>query len=137
VIELLDQLHARGVEVVTDGRRVGVVPAGSLTPPEREALLRFKGDLLHLLQARAALHDQYRTVLRRWWTLAAQGPGADREEIARIYQEIIKLIDEVGEPQATQLRRAWSREWSQETGLCPYCGEREVFHDPERGGEPA
>lgn len=49
VIALLDQLRARGVKVVTDGRRLGVVPAGSLTPEERDALRRFKPELVRLL----------------------------------------------------------------------------------------
>jgi len=45
-------------------------------------------------------------------------------------------MDDVGEPRATTLRRQWAREWWQETGVCPYCGERGPFHNPDREAEP-
>jgi pyochelin synthetase len=48
---LLDKLRSRGVEVFTDGHRVGVRPAGALTDDEREALRRHKADVLALLTA--------------------------------------------------------------------------------------
>jgi hypothetical protein len=47
------------------------------------------------------------------------------------------LIDDVGEPPATHLRRQWAWKWWTETGVCPWCGEAGPYHDPERGGEPA
>ncbi len=77
----------------------------------------------------------YRQALRRWFELTAQGPAADRAEVARLYQELLRLIDEVGEPRATRLRRQWAREWWQETSVCPFCGERGPYHEPDRGGE--
>jgi len=83
---------------------------------------------------RAATEATYRQALRRWFELTAQGPSADREEVARIYQEILRLLDDVGETRATALRRQWAREWWQETGVCAYCGERGQYHDPEQGG---
>ncbi|MBI2015310.1 MAG: hypothetical protein HYS77_07210 [Candidatus Rokubacteria bacterium] len=43
----------------------------------------------------------------------------------------MRLIDEVGEPMATAQRRAWARAWYAETGICPFCGERGPYHDPE------
>ncbi len=85
---------------------------------------------------RAALESAYRQALRRWFDLTAQGPAADRTQVARVYQEILRLIDDVGEPQATALRRQRARQWWQETGLCPFCGERGPYHEPDRGGEP-
>jgi hypothetical protein len=48
-VALLVSLRARGVEVFTDGHRVGVRPAGALTKDEREALRRQKRELLELL----------------------------------------------------------------------------------------
>lgn len=78
--------------------------------------------------------EVYRASLLRWWTLAAQGPEADVVELRRVHQEILRLIDEVGEPAATQLRRRWAREWSKETSSCPYCGQPGVVHDPDQGG---
>lgn len=79
----------------------------------------------------------YRRSLRHWWTLTAEGPQANLEAIAQTYQEILRLIDEVGEPQATRLRRGWARDWHSETGVCPFCGERGPYHDPDLGGESA
>ncbi len=83
-----------------------------------------------------AIERAYREALRRWFELTAQGPTADRAEVTRLYQELLRLIDEVGEPTATRLRRQWAREWWQETGVCPYCGELGPYHDPDAGGEP-
>ena len=81
--------------------------------------------------------EVYHATLRRWWALTARSPEADLAEIRQVHQEIVRLIDDVGEPTATQFRRHWAREWWQETGVCPYCGERGPYHDPARGGQPA
>ncbi|MFQ5830693.1 MAG: hypothetical protein ACE5JD_16295, partial [Candidatus Methylomirabilia bacterium] len=83
----------------------------------------------------AATEGTYRQVLWRWFELAALGAAADRDEVLRLYQELLRLMDEVGEPRATRLRRQWAREWWEETGVCPFCGERGPYHDPDRGGE--
>jgi hypothetical protein len=48
---LLELLRARGVEVRTDGQRIGIRPAGVLTPEERDALQRQKAEILAILQA--------------------------------------------------------------------------------------
>jgi len=83
----------------------------------------------------ATTETAYRQALQRWFELTAQGPSADQAEVARVYQELLRLIDEVGEPRATALRRQWAREWWEESRLCPYCGERGPYHDPRNGGE--
>jgi hypothetical protein len=80
---------------------------------------------------------EYQDALRNWWGLIAQGPGAGLAEVRRVHQEVLRLMDEVGKPLATRLRRQWAWEWKQSTGTCPTCGEPGVFHDPDRGGEPA
>jgi hypothetical protein len=71
----------------------------------------------------------YRQALRRFWALAALGAEADAVEVGRIYQEIVRLIDEVGEPEATARRQTWAREWYAATDRCPYCGEMGAFHE--------
>jgi len=86
---------------------------------------------------RTAMEAAYRHALRRWFELVAQGPTADPAEVDRIRQELLRLIDEVGEARAMTLRRQWARESWEETGVCPFCGERGPYHDPDRGGEPA
>lgn len=101
-----------------------------------------QGEYLALARAalsRRALTDPiaaYRQALRSWWVLTAQGQDADLAEARRLYQDLLRLLDEVGEPQATRLRREWARTWWQEQGVCPFCGERGPYHDPEGGGEP-
>jgi hypothetical protein len=94
-------------------------PAAEGTPPRPS------------VAGRGAPVDAYRTALRQWWSLAAQGATADVVEVGRVYQEIVRLLDEVGEPRATAKRRAWARAWYEETGVCPFCGERGLYHDPE------
>ncbi len=123
--EVLDRVLKAGGRLIADpGRPRLEVPAAlkSLVLEHREMLRRLV---------------LYQATLRRWWTLTAQGPGADPAEIAETYQEVLRLMDEVGEPVATRLRRQWARDWWQEIGVCPWCGERGLYHDPERGGEPA
>lgn len=123
--EVLAQVLEAGGRVILDPERPRL-----LVPPALKPLVaEHRYALRHLVL--------YREALRHWWALAAQGSQADQGEVSRVYQEIIKLIDEVGEPRATQLRREWAREWWQQTGVCPWCGELGPYHDPERGGEPA
>lgn len=38
---------------------------------------------------------------------------------------------------AEAVERQEARAYHRETGICPYCGEPAVFHDPDRGGEAA
>lgn len=82
---------------------------------------------------RPDLLGAYHATLHRWWTLTAQGAAADVGEGQHVYQAIVRLIDEVGEPCATAQRRVWARDWHRETGICPFCGESGPYHDP---GEP-
>ena len=49
--ELVAALRRRGVELLTDGDRLGVRPAGQLRPEERAALVAAKADVLALLRA--------------------------------------------------------------------------------------
>jgi hypothetical protein len=49
--DLVYKLRARGVEIITDGARVGVRPAGVLTEEERAALRRHKAEVLAMLRA--------------------------------------------------------------------------------------
>ena len=66
----------------------------------------------------------YRNVLRRWWTLSAEADEVGREE-----EQILKRLEEVGDPQTTGLRRRWAREWLEETGVCPLCGKSGPDHE--------
>lgn len=65
----------------------------------------------------------YREALHRAWTLAALGGQADRAACLAALDELARRLDEVGESMATDLRRLWAREWFDEHGTCPSCGE--------------
>jgi len=93
-------------------------------------------DTVPALPDPAAIEAAYRQTLQRWFELTAQGSDANRAEVGRVHQEILRLIADVGEPRATTLRRQWAREWCEESSLCPFCGERGPYHDPDRGPRP-
>ena len=83
--------------------------------------------------APALTETLYRAALHAWWAFTAEGAEADAAHVRYVCQEIVRLIDEVGEPRASECRWAWAREWYVETGCCPTCGEAGVFHEPEAG----
>jgi hypothetical protein len=76
---------------------------------------------------RAAVVTLYRTALERWWGLHTQRRRST-PAIAAALNEVVRLMDEVGEPVATELRRAWAHQWYLRVGICPWCGERGEFH---------
>jgi hypothetical protein len=106
---------------------------GNLAPKILELVARLSGQEPSPLSAQGEIEAprrQYREALRRWWGLTAQGAKADRQKVSRTYQELLRLMDEVGEATATRLRRQWAWQWWQETGICPNCGNAGEFHDP-------
>jgi hypothetical protein len=50
-LALLTELCSRGAELVTDGTRLGVRPAGVLTDDDRRALQTYKAEVLALIRA--------------------------------------------------------------------------------------
>jgi hypothetical protein len=138
-LALLAEAQAAGLRLEVAGESL-VVRGPKSAEPIVHRLREQKPAVLALLRSRAASPadekpgpplSAYREVLRRWWALTAQGAEADAVEVRHVYQEIVRLIDEVGEPRATERRRAWAREWHRETGRCPSCGEPGTYHDPE------
>ncbi|MBI3636670.1 MAG: hypothetical protein HY216_10765 [Candidatus Rokubacteria bacterium] len=79
----------------------------------------------------AASVAAYRRALERHWALAASD-APDRHEFARLTNEVARLIDDLGAPMATTLRRRWAAEWWRNRNACPTCGGPEM-HDPETG----
>ncbi len=125
---LLGRLSAKGIEVrAADAGNMRVRPASALTPAERSALPALKAEIITLVRYRSAVH--------RAWELVALGPDAEPEACARAVDEVVRRVDDVGVPLATELQRQWARDWHAERGLCPWCGEAGVYHDPARGGE--
>jgi hypothetical protein len=70
----------------------------------------------------------YKAALWKWWTLTAQGADADEGDVETTYQEIVRLIDELGEATATMLRHEYEVEWYRQTRRCPRCGEHGDRH---------
>jgi hypothetical protein len=126
---LLGRLSAKGIKVrADDADNVRVRPASALTPAERSALPVFKKEIITLVRYRSAVHHA--------WEIVALGPDAQPEACARAINEVVRYVDDVGAPLAMALHRQWAREWYAERGLCPWCGDAGVYHDPGRGGEP-
>lgn len=114
-IVLLDTLCARGVTVEPRGDRLRIRPASALIPEELQALQQYKTEVRLILDYRASLLE--------FWRLNAAGPEVTQAVAVAAYNEVVRLIDEVGEPTASTLRHQWEREWHQKTGRCPRCGE--------------
>jgi len=70
----------------------------------------------------------YQAALHDFWQLMALGLTVDRETAIGAAVKVTRLIDVVGEPEATELRHRWEAEWHRETGRCPRCGERGERH---------
>lgn len=145
VVDLLDRLRARGVELVAAGDRLRFRPADALTADELEALRRHKAEVLALLTAPAGvsasapgapavLHDahesEYRETLARAFALIARGADADALDCRRVLDDEARLIDEVGVRRADLIRAEVARTWHAEHGTCPWCGDRGPLHDP-------
>ncbi len=79
--------------------------------------------------------------LRAYYSLMARGAGGNQQatlkEAQALLSEIRRLWDDVGPLFAQAVERQAARAYYRETKLCPYCGEPAIFHDPERGGQPA
>jgi hypothetical protein len=133
---LLSELRTRGATVTAVAGRLRVeAPKGAVPPELQAAVAARKADLLVFLGTRRpVLLERYRALLADWWQATADGPTT-KAPVATLYQELIRLGDDVGEPAATELRRAAARDWYRVTGRCPWCGERGPYHAPENEGE--
>lgn len=120
---ILDSFEARGISLRAEGDRLRVAPARILTDADRATIAAHKPRLLDVAAYRDALH--------RLWTLMAEGSGAPAAECAQVLQDVVRRLDDVGEPTATRLRRRWAEAWTKTTGRCPNCAERGPVHDPE------
>jgi hypothetical protein len=73
---------------------------------------------------------RYRAVARRVFYLAHIGPDADHAECDRFLDELTALADDLGPARSDLIRHEEARRWWQETGRCPWCGERGEYHEP-------
>jgi hypothetical protein len=70
----------------------------------------------------------YCAAMREFWRLVALGPAVDRGTAIKALNEVIRLVAEVGEPTATELRHRLEAEWHREAGRCARCGESGERH---------
>ena len=81
------------------------------------------------------LIEKYREILsRRWMLNISPSHPVDREDASRLLAEQAWLCDEIGPEFAAAVSRPHARWWAKAMGRCPWCGEPDVFHDPETGG---
>ncbi len=118
--EVFTKILASGGRVIPNLTRPRLLVPRDLKPLALEHRQALRGIVL------------YRETIRRWWALTAEGPAASVPIVMAVYQDLIRLQDEVGEPTATALRYQWARQWWQDTGRCPWCGDAGAYHG-ERG----
>jgi hypothetical protein len=87
---------------------------------------------------------QYQRVLAQLWVLnipdssgSPHAHAADLEDAKRLLAEQAKLCDEIGPEFAAAISRQHARFWARMMKRCPWCGEANVFHNPESGEETA
>lgn len=125
-VVLVESLRARGVHLRAEGDKIRFRPASALTSEDLAALRSLKAEVMSLLVVQPTNEriTAYRAALWEFWRINAAGAAVPRTTAMATYNMVIKLMDEVGEPTASTLRHRWEREWHQETGRCPRCGER-------------
>jgi len=64
--DLVETLRCRGIELRTDGRRIGVEPLGVLTDEDRQEIVRLKPDLIALLAGPAERASVFQGQLDEW-----------------------------------------------------------------------
>lgn len=79
--------------------------------------------------SRPAVVADYREALLAFWQANASDTEITPKVASAIYNDVVKAIDEVGEPLATTLRHRWEAEWHAERGVCPRCGEPGERHE--------
>lgn len=142
--EVLAKILEAGGQVIPDPHRPRLLVPSALKPlvaEHRDALRELVRQLPRLIPPLPAPIPALRRSLRAWYVMMAReaAGGLPTVEETRIIllSEIRRLWDDVGPTFAEAVERQDARAYHRETGRCPFCGEIGVFHDPDRGGEPA
>ncbi len=139
--EVLAKVLEAGGKVIADPDRPRL-----LVPPHlRPLVAEHREALRELVRRRETVPPPtpvpaLRLVLRRWYEMTAREADGDLptpEEARTLLSERRRLWDDVGPAFAEAVEQQEARTYYRETGRCPFCGEAGVFHDPERGREPA
>lgn len=117
----LANLWQRGVVLrLSDDRSRIMVRRSQLTPELREQLVKDKPAILQLL----ALGEEYRALIRNAFAVMVDSTSA-RSGLQELADDQARLTDELGARLAGIIRDSEARQWRQETGLCPVCGDEE------------
>ena len=77
---------------------------------------------LAMVKEAEAQRAQYRDALRNWWTLADSPAGLSEGE--RVYQTLVRLLDDLGVTLAHAIREEELQLWNEGRGMTdsPSCG---------------
>ncbi len=123
---LLSELKSRGVILEAKGDKLAFWPRGKVTPDLKAEIIRYKAEILALLQSPPpdlTLADAY----RRFWSLSESDPI---ETFHAAYLEIVTLEGQTPPEVAWQTLREAATTYHAETGVCPFCRERGPLHLP-------
>lgn len=116
---LLVDLWQRGVILrLSDDRSRIVAPRKSLTPELRARLVRDRQEILKLL----ACVDEYQALIRNAFAIMLDH-ASSQQGLRELADDQARLTDELGPALASAIRDGEARQWRQETGLCPSCGD--------------
>jgi hypothetical protein len=115
----LATLWQRGVVLrLSDDRTRILVPRRRLSPELRDRLMHDKPEILKLL----GFVDEYRALIRNAFAVMVHHASAHRG-LQAFADDQARLTDELGPTLAAAIRDGEARQWRQETGLCPVCGD--------------
>ena len=116
---LLMHLWQQGVFLqLSDDRNRILAPRAQLTPELREQVKHDKPEILRLL----GFVDEYRILIRNAFAVMVHH-AHPQEGLCAFDDEQAKLTDELGPALTSVIRDSEVRQWRQDTGLCPVCGE--------------
>lgn len=119
VSSFLADLWQRGVVLrLSEDRNRILVPRRQLSPELRERLVHDKPEIVKLL----TYVDDYRALIRNAFAIMVHHPSAWMA-LREFAGDQAKLTDELGPALTSAIRDGEARQWRQETGLCPVCGD--------------
>jgi hypothetical protein len=119
VSSFLKDLWQRGVVLrLSEDRNRILVPRRQLSPELRERLVHDKPEIVKVL----TYVDDYRALIRNAFAIMVYHPSAWKA-LREFADDQARLTDELGPALASAIRDGEARQWRQETGLCPVCGD--------------
>jgi tubulysin polyketide synthase-like protein len=125
---LLAELYRRGSVIRVRGGRLGVkAPDGVLTPGARSAMIAHKPALLQLVPQA----ERYRRLLVDALNRLVVPSGPSDDQCAAFLDRQARYVDDLGPALASAIYTATALEWRTRTGVCPWCDDEGVCHEPK------